>query len=366
MKLKIKYKDFVNTYPNRYKFAIFYPIFLELKNKGFDSRKIQEILGTNVGRPRLYFWSKGGVPLPFKEFFRIKREFDKNDLERLAVIVGHIFGDGGIDKNKFLHYCNTEEFLINEFQCAMEKVFNIEATTYYHTESCGITRLRYPRLFARILLCLFGEFSLGKDNKKITQQIEDMPLEWKAELLRVWYNDDGSVPDSGHYKCVAFKQKDKHLILWIQKTLKELNINSKLDKDGNRWHLRILNYLDMLKFKKRVGFSKGYRKQIRLEKIIKEVECPHWKTKVEIIKLLKRKPRTVKELAKYLNLETGTIHGHLSGWKRSKQTKRKSTPGLINMNLVRMEKNGRRAICFLNGKEYKEFCRILNLEKLFE
>ena len=31
MKLRIKYKDFVNTYPKMYKSAIFYPSFLMLK-----------------------------------------------------------------------------------------------------------------------------------------------------------------------------------------------------------------------------------------------------------------------------------------------------------------------------------------------
>jgi len=147
--------------------------------------------------------------------------------------------------------------------------------------------------------------------------------------------------------------------------LKELNIKSELDKDGSLWHLRILNHLDMIKFKNKVGFSKGYRKQAHLDKIIKEAKCPHWKTKMDIIKLLRKRPRTAKELAKYLNLETGTIHGHLHGWKRGKRAKRKSTSGLIDMSLVRVKRDERRYVYFLNEKGYKKFGKILNLEKLF-
>ena len=122
----------------------------------------------------------------------------------------------------------------------------------------------------------------------------------------------------------------------------------------------------MVKFSNKIGFSKGYRKQTHLEKIIKKVVSPHWKTKIEIIKLLKKKPRTIKELAKYLDIETGTIHGHLDGWKRSEKSKRKSTPGLVDMSLVKIKKCGRKIIYFLDEKEYEKFSKILDLEKMFE
>ena len=119
MKLKIKYEDFVKAYPKKYRSAIFYPSFLKLKNKGLNLRKIKEKLGTKIPKSTIYSWFNGIIPFPFKEFSRIKKEFDRDDLKKLAIIVGHILGDGGISKKKFLHYCNTEEFLINEFQNTM-------------------------------------------------------------------------------------------------------------------------------------------------------------------------------------------------------------------------------------------------------
>jgi len=361
---KIKYQDFVKEYPQKYKTALFYQTFLKLKKKGSNLSEIKSILGSNAPEWALRLWFHGSVPLPFKEFSEVKTEFTTEDMDYLATIIGHTLGDGGITKQKFLRYSNTEEFLIDEFRYATEQVFNANPTSYYR-ESSGIIRLTYPRLFSRVLLCLFGKFSLGKDSKKITPQIESMPMELKIRLMRAWYNDDGSVPDSERYKCVTFKQKDKKLILWVQKTLKELGIKSKLSKDEGCWHLRILNYLDMVKFRDKVGFSREYRKQLHLGQILKESKCPHWKTKLEILGSLKEIPKTRKEIVEQLNLEPGTIYGHLHGWKRKNVTK-KSTLGLVKMNLVKVKKQGKKNIYFLNKGEYKKFNKTLNREKLFK
>lgn len=269
MKLKINYKDFVNTYPKMYRTALFYPKFLKLKEK-LSFTKIKNILNPKVPASTLYFWyTNKRIPLPFKEFSNVKKEFDENDLENLAIIVGHVLGDGGITKEKTLRYCNTEEFLINEFQSAVRSVFNIEPMSKFK-ENSGIIRIDYPCLISRVLLCLFGEFSLGKENKRITPQIDRMPIWWKVKLIQALFNDDGSVPESGHYRGIALKQKNKNIILWVQKTLKQLGIISRLTKDDNKWHLRITNYLDLVKFRDKVNFSKGYRKQIHLDEIIKK------------------------------------------------------------------------------------------------
>jgi hypothetical protein len=338
MKLKISYKDFVNTYPEVYKAALFYPKFLRLKKNKLSFRQVKNILSSKVPISTLYFWyNNKRIPMPFKEFSKIKKEFNKNDLENLATIVGHILGDGGITKEKILRYCNTEEFLIQEFQNAIENVFDVKPMNKFK-ENSGIIRLDYSRLISRILLCLFGEFSLGEENKKITHQIDKMPIWWKVKLLQALYDDDGSVPESGHYVGVTFKQKNKAITLWVQKVLRQLNIVSRLTKDGSKWHLRITNYLNLMKFRDKVNFSRGYRKQIHLDKIIEKIKFPHWKTKNQIIELLIEKPRTRKELTYLLKLKPGTIYGHLHGWKRKKI---KSNKGLIDLKFVKMKKVGR-------------------------
>lgn len=358
--MKIDYQDFVEKYPRKYKASKFYLEFLKLKNRGLNAKKIKERLKSKVPESTIYFWFTGVKPLTFKEFSKIKAEFNE-DSNQLATIVGHVLGDGGITKQKFLRYCNTEEFLINEFRHAMKKIFNVEPSNCY-TEASGITRLVYARLYSRALLCLFGEFSIGENTKRITPQIDKMPLRWKIKLISAWYDDDGSVPTTEKYKCIAFKQKDENLISWIQKTLKEADINSKLDKDGNQWHLRILNYLDMVKFKDRIGFSKGYRKQLHLEKLIGEVKFPHWKTKLKILELLKERPRRGRELTDILKIDRTVVWHHLFGGRHKERV---NTPGLIDICMVSVKQDGRLNLYYLNMKEYNKFSRTLDKEKMF-
>lgn len=348
MKLKISYKGFVNAYPEVYKTASFYPKFLELKKSKLSFHEIKNILSSKVPIQTLYFWHNNKrIPLPFKEFSSVKKEFNRNDSENLATIVGHTLGDGGITKKKILRYCNTEEFLIQEFQNAMENAFSVKPMNKFKEKS-GIIRIEYPRLISRVLLCLFGEFSLGKENKRITLQIDKMPIWWKIKMVQALYNDDGSVPESGHYTGVTFKQKDRNIILWVQKVLKQLNIVSRLTKDDDKWHLRITDYLNLVKFRDKVNFSKDYRKQIHLDKIIEKIRFPRWKTKNQIIELLKKKHRTRKELVNALNIEPGTIYGHLHGWKRKKE---KSNKGLIDLEVVKVKKLGRMNIYYVKMQD---------------
>jgi len=348
MELRIRYEDFINTYPKTYKKALLYPKVLKLKREGLSFSKVKKLLSSQIPYHLLYRWYNGlSIPLPFKDFSKIKKKFDKKDIEKLATVIGHILGDGGIDKKKILHYCNTEEFLIKKFQNSIERVFHIKPMCK-RKEASGIIRLRYPRLVSRALLCLFGEFSLGS-KKRITTQIDRMPLWWKVRLIQALFDDDGSVINSNNYRAVSLKQKSKKIIGWVKKVLKQLNINSSLSFDGKCWQLRILNYIDLLKFRDKVNFSNGYRKQVKLDKLLREIERPHQKTKLKIIQLLRKKERTKEELAKLLNLQAGTIYGHLHGWKR-RDSKRKSTKGLVDLRIVKVRKVGRRNFYYLKFK----------------
>ncbi len=44
----------------------------------------------------------------------------------LALVIGHKFGDGGINNKGRVCYCNSEDFLIKEFVNSMNEVFDIK------------------------------------------------------------------------------------------------------------------------------------------------------------------------------------------------------------------------------------------------
>lgn len=335
MKLELNYQDFVSTYKEGYKTALYYPEVLKFRKRNLNIPEIEKIIKHKVPKSALYSWiNYNRAPLAFKDFKSLKKKFSNRDLEYLAVIVGHILGDGGISEMRFLHYCNTEKFLVEEFREAMKRVFGAEKNI--RRETSGIMRLSYARKFSRALISLLGKFAAGGESKKITPRIEKMPLWWKIKVLQALYNDDGSVPKTETY--VALKQKDKNIILWVQKILDELGINSGLTEDNSRWLLRIAGYQNLLKFRDKVNFSPGYRKQFQLDQIIEKIRFPHWETKNKIVELLKRGVKIREEIANELKMDRGVIYGHLHGWKRRNRT---STPGLVDLELVKVSKLGR-------------------------
>lgn len=255
--------------------------------------------------------------------------------DKLALAIGHLFGDGGIQNNGRVHYCNTEEFLIEEFLNSMS-IFKIKP---WKKEEPNITRIRYPVEIGKKLWLLFGKFSYGKDTKTITKEIDEMPLSWKAKMLSAYFNDDGSVVNfPPNYKVIAIKQKLKNLIEFIGETLKELGINSSIQKDENRWHLRIHGYKNLKKFQEKVNFSENYRKRKKLEELIASISRPKQITKEQILKCIKKGIKTRKEISEKLGMDPQIIYGHLHGWKRKN---RNSNKGLIDLGLVKIKKKGR-------------------------
>lgn len=341
MPFKVKYEDFVKTYSKLYHSATFYPEVLEKFKQGWDVKRISRYF--SIPYQTLWKWVKNKtIPIPFAEYMSIKKQFNEKEIEDLASPIGHLFGDGGVLNNGRIHYCNSEKFLIDEFISNMKKVFNENP---FVKKEVGIIRVKYPAKIGKTLWCLFGKFSFGKDTKVITPQIQKMPLSWKAKILQSWFNDDGSVPN---YKVVAIKQKLKPLIIFIQDSLLELGIKSQISKEDNKQHLRICGYKNLIRFKEKIGFSKGYRKSRKLGEIIEKIKNPRSITKDKILELLKESPKTRKELQKKLNIESGTIYGHLHGWKRKSEIK-KTTVGLVDLGLVNFKKEGRVNFYMIKG-----------------
>lgn len=354
LKLTVDYNDFVKEYRETHRNALYYPEVLRLRKEGYTIPEIREEIGENISQSLLYSWTSADrVPLPVKDFRELKTEFSNTDISDLAVIVGHIIGDGGISRDHVLHYCNTEEFLIEKFRSSMSNLFGTNKKP--REEPSGIMRLNYGRKYSRLMRSLFGNFAEGSkdnsDNKRITEQIEVMPDDWKNTMLRSLYEDDGSVPRTQNY--VSLKQKHKRIITWVRKHLKQLGIHSGLTEDNSLWLLRVSGYSNLMKFRKEIGFSPGYRKGNQLDRIIDGISHPHLATKKRIVRLLGKRPRTAGEIAQILGVDKDLIWGHLSGWKRSKESERKSHPGLMDLGVVTTRKRDKKVNLYYISSDEK-------------
>ncbi|HII14860.1 MAG TPA: hypothetical protein HA362_00950 [Nanoarchaeota archaeon] len=335
MQKRLRFEDYIKTY-NCNKSLQFYPIILRLKRKGFPLRAIEQLYSSVIPKSTLYFWyNQKRIPAQFRSFSNAKKRVSSEEIELLAPLIGSIFGDGGITNEGYVHYCNTEPFLILRFRKIIESVFAGELPCL--SEDKGAMHLVYSPRIGRALWCIFGKFSFGADTKIITGQIRAMPLDWRIKMVSALYDDDGSAVKLKHCGYVAFKQKLKNIAVFVQNVVSECGIRSALSPDGDKWHLRIYSYRDMLKFKHTINFAEGYRKRETLDRILGSIHAPHFVTKEIILNLLKDGPKTYNEIAKSFSLNPKTIRGHMHGWNKDSQKE-----SLIKLGLVNAVKSGRK------------------------
>lgn len=165
-------------------------------------------------------------------------ELDKN----MGCIIGHILGDGSVDK-KYLQisYNNKNKDLIIEFYNCMKTIFRVEPRIWiqksgkFKEKTEWIKRLKsinnipndtqttlfYPSICGLILNLIFDNFAIGK-NKKI-EGISPMPNEFKIGLIRAFFDDEGHMDK---LRGPRFHQDNKNILIKIKELLNELGITS--------------------------------------------------------------------------------------------------------------------------------------------
>ncbi len=263
--------------------------------------------------PTIRSWNYGHA-LPFERFLKILylTNYELDDIEEYIIfiksgrrkgqicikfpikigkelgnIVGHILGDGAIDK-KYLQpfYSNSNLDLIKEFIRNMEIVFGVKPRIWTQTkgnfetkskwigrisnfnnlpENCQIG-LFYPRICGLILYQICGPFAHG-NNKQITEQIKNFNKDFKADLIKAFFDDDGSI-NAESYTMRGF-QNDKQLLLDIKNLLTDLGIESNricfYMKNGKIRHsFNITKRKNFLIYYNSIGFT-SIKKQQRLK-----------------------------------------------------------------------------------------------------
>ncbi|MFA5888280.1 MAG: LAGLIDADG family homing endonuclease [Candidatus Nanoarchaeia archaeon] len=339
MRRRICFNDFAKTYGENHNFVKYYPAIIRLNKKGISLISVEKIYKGKIPKSTLYFWyNQKRVPVQFTSFVKAKKSFSEKEIDKMGELIGSIMGDGGIISKGHVHYCNTEQFLINRFKANMLELFPKE--TPCESKDNNAMHLIYSPRIGRVLWCLFGRFSYGKDTKNITSQINNQPLAWKIKAVQALYNDEGSViMTKNNTKYISFKQKSTSVTDFVCSVLNECGIRYIRGNDDGKWMVRICGYENMLKFKERIGFSDGYRKAEKLNRLLNSINHPHFITKQKILEILKEGPKTYKDIAQSFILNPRTVRGHLHGW-----TKGSIKESLIKMGLVKAMKQGRKQV----------------------
>src|SRR3989344_6802554 len=207
--------------------------------------------------------------------------------KEIGNVVGHILGDGAIDK-KYLQpfYTNSNIDLIKEFINNMDYIFGVKPRIWTQTKGNFKTKskwlgriysfenlpnncqigLFYPRVCGLILYQICGTFAYGK-KKQITEQIKNFNKEFKSGLIRAFFDDDGSI-NAESYTMRGF-QDDKQLLIDIKSLLTDLDIESNevhfYMKHGKVRHFfNITKRKNFLIYYNSIGFT-SIKKQERLK-----------------------------------------------------------------------------------------------------
>jgi hypothetical protein len=257
----------------------------------------------------IYGWMKGYRTIPFSKLFKIVemsdyswRDIEKNLISikagirkgeinpnfpikidyKLGSIVGHILGDGSIDKRfHSVFYSNSNKELLKEFLEYMENIFGIKPRIWVQdVPNYGKTKwlkkvtnfneipeghnvgLFYPKICADFLYSICDKFAEG-GNKEITNKIKELNLNFKNSLVRAFFDDEGSV-NSRNY-TVRFHQDRKDILEDLIDILKEFNIKSNPVRSYNkrdklRYYFNITGFVEYSQFYELIGCTSSKKK----------------------------------------------------------------------------------------------------------
>ncbi len=193
--------------------------------------------------------------------------------EKLGSIIGHILGDGSIDKRfHSLFYSNSDLALLKEFSYSMKKKFSLEPRiwvqekTSFDEKTKWMKRVNnlddvprghsvglfYPKICTDILYTICGKFAEGK-TKKITKEIKGFDKEFKKGLIKAFFDDECSINSKNH--TLRLHQDRKDILEDIKRILGDFDIDSNVVRSYNK-RGKLRYYFNINGFKNYYGFFK--------------------------------------------------------------------------------------------------------------
>jgi len=266
-------------------------------------------------------WLNGSTTMPFNKLIKIVEfsDYSLEDVEKYVIaikcgpkkgemyskfpikigkelgsIVGHILGDGSIDK-RYLQtfYTNSNLDLIKEFSSNMEYTFRIKPRIWiqtsgnFETKSKWIKRiykfedvskncqigLFYPKICGVVLHNILGPFAYGK-KKQITEQIKNSNKEFKIGLIRAFFDDEASIQSNHH--TLRFHQDNRSILEGIKYLLSDFDIRTNpirfyIKKNKKRHYFNITGFREYDTFNRIIGCTSSKKKE-QFELLINKVK----------------------------------------------------------------------------------------------
>jgi hypothetical protein len=212
--------------------------------------------------------------------------------ERLGLLVGHIMGDGSIDKMySSVFFSNSNRNLLVEFYSVVKEVFNLEPRIWlqesgnFKTKTKWIRRLQSVdeiengknygifcnKTVGELLFCIFGKFACGHF-KKIPDMTFSSPQDFKIGMIRAFFDDECTISKSG----VRVFQDDEKMLNDIRHILIDLGISpckvhSYVKRGKMRFYFDISGFDNLVRYRNIVGMSHS-EKKVELDSLIKRLQ----------------------------------------------------------------------------------------------
>lgn len=181
--------------------------------------------------------------------------------ENFASFLGHLFGDGGIDKQFQLHYTTNNTRNIIEFKNIVKTIFSdIEFNEIYYGNR---VTLIYPKTLGMIVSSIIDIHvgsKVDSDAHLPNKIIDKMSDKMKIEFIKNFYKCDGETGKIAIVQGCKYLTKPPTILLQIQELLKSLHFKSVSVKPSSiykitgrkrrRWVLRVYDKEEKNKFKK--------------------------------------------------------------------------------------------------------------------
>lgn len=245
------------------------------------------------------------------------KKFPINFSAPLARIIGHLIGDGGINKANRLFYSNKYHELIEIFKEDMKRVFgNVNVEEYTRKKGYIVF---YPTITGIILKHLIGPMR-GKF-KHVPSLIFSADRQSKSLFIRALFDDEGNV--SVEKSTIQINITKKSILRDIKRLLLEFDIvggkigKVKREMKKDMFVMRISGREHIMLFSRYIGFDHPEKRE-DLNELIESYSQKRIRygkaklTRERILEILERSGRATKyEIAKKLGRSPTSLKYHL-------------------------------------------------------
>lgn len=266
-------------------------------NKRDIEKRIISYKGINTSKP-----IKSPI-LPIKE------------IPELFAIITHLIGDGCVSKGQLPMYVNSNRKLFLNFKDSLKKTFGKVHINTYGSKS-GI----YQCCFSKTIIDVINTFYNVKFNSfdaKFPKEIFCLSKKFACTTLGTIVDDEGCIRDNR----IIISMKSKELIYQIKdlfiKILGKDSVNPPTMRENGSWSVTV-NSFAIKKFGNHIKLIHPGKKKDILYAIKKATLRLNgkgegvWNTKLRILRFLKSKSLSTKEIAKKVFISPNNIALHLN------------------------------------------------------